>query len=326
MTELLNKEFSRKSFVKGGGAMIVGFSAVGAGIGAKAAQAGEDPYESNGPYDQISVDSWLTVHADNTVSLKMGKVEMGQGTPTALLMIAAEELDVSFAQMKPVVHDTNVTPNQGTVSGSQGVQTGGKQTRAAAAAAKAALLDLAATNLGVAKASLTVKDGVVSGGGRTVTYGQLIGDKLFNVKITGFSAAGNATTPAQAVAGSPGTKPVAEYKLVGTSPPRIDIPDKVTGKMTYVHNVRVPGMVHGRIVRPRGQGAYGDGTVAEDPLGRRGLDQAHPGCTTRALRRLLPRRRCRSGVRGHPGCRPAEGEVGGHAGASELRQPLEGHA
>jgi CO/xanthine dehydrogenase Mo-binding subunit len=261
MTEMLNKEFSRKSFVKGGGAMIVAFSVVGAGVGAKAAKAASDPYASNGPFDQISVDSWLTIHADNTASLKMGKVEMGQGTPTALLMIAAEELDMGLGQVKPIFHDTNVTPNQGASVGSQGVQTGGKQTRAAAATAKSALLDLAAANLGVAKASLTVKGGVVSGGGKTVTYGDLIGDKLFNVKIPAFSAAGNATTPAQAVAGSPGTKPVSQYTIVGTSPPRIDIPDKVTGKMTYVHNIRVPGMLHGRVVMPRGQGAYGDGTA-----------------------------------------------------------------
>ena len=205
MTEMLNKEFSRKSFVKGGGAMIVAFSVVGAGFGAKAAKAASDPYASSGPFDQISVDSWLTIHADNTASLKMGKVEMGQGTPTALLMIAAEELDMSFGQMKPIFHDTNVTPNQGASVGSQGVQTGGKQTRAAAAAAKSALLDLAATNLGVAKASLTVKDGVVSGGGKTVTYGaadrrqavQRQDHRLLDVP-------GNATTPAQAVAGSPG--------------------------------------------------------------------------------------------------------------------------
>src|SRR3954453_19530461 len=260
MTEMLKKEFSRKSFVKGGGAMIVAFSALGAGVGAKSAKAAIDPYASNGPFDQIAVDSWLTIHADNTASLKMGKVEMGQGTPTALLMIAAEELDMAFAQMKMITHDTNVTPNQGSSVGSQGVQTGGKQTRAAAAAAKQALLKLAATNLGVPAASLTVDKGVVSGGGKTVTYGQLIGDKLFNTSITGFSAAGNVTTPAQAVAGSPGTKPVSQYKLIGTSPPRVDIPDKVTGKYTYVQNIRIPGMLHGRVVRPRGQGAYGDGT------------------------------------------------------------------
>ena len=260
MTEMLKKEFSRKSFVKGGGALIVGFSAVGAGLGAKAAKAAIDPYASGGPFNQIAVDSWIIIHADNTASVKMGKVEMGQGTPTALLMIAAEELDMAFSQMKTITHDTNVTPNQGSSVGSQGVQTGGKQTRAAAAAARTALLKLAATNLGVPVASLTVKDGVVSGGGRTVTYGALLGDKLFNTTITGFSTAGNATTPAQAVAGSPGTKPVGQYKIVGTSPPRMDIPDKVTGKYVYIQNISVPGMLHGRVVRPRGQGAYGDGT------------------------------------------------------------------
>ena len=261
MTEILKKEFSRKSFVKGGGAMIVGFGVVGAGFGAKAAKAAGDPYASMGPYDMTQVDSWLTIHADNTASLKIGKVEMGQGTPTALLMIAAEELNMSFSQMKPIFHDTNVTPQQGASVGSNGVQTGGKQTRAAAAAAKNALLDLAATKLGVAKASLTVKDGVVSGGGKTVTYGALVGDKLFNVKISGFTTAGSATTAPTANAGSPGTKPVSQYTLVGTSPPRVDIPDKVTGKMTYVHNVKIPGMIHGRVVRPRGQGGYGDGTA-----------------------------------------------------------------
>jgi nicotinate dehydrogenase subunit B len=262
MTGLLHeREFSRKTFVKGGGAMVVGFSVLGAGVGAKAAKAYDDPFASNGPYDQNSVDSWITIHADNTASLKIGKVEMGQGTPTALLMIAAEELDLDFGQMKMITHDTNITPNQGISAGSQGVQTGGKQTRAAAAAARTALNTMAAANLGVPVASLSVSKGVVSGGGKTVTYGQLIGDKLFNVQITGASVAGNATTPPQAVAGSPGTKPVSQYKLVGTSPPRVDVPDKTTGSYVYVHGIRLPGMLHGRIVRPRGQGAYGDGTA-----------------------------------------------------------------
>jgi CO/xanthine dehydrogenase Mo-binding subunit len=261
MTELLGRELSRKTFIKGGGALVVAFSGAGALVGAKAANAAEDPYASMGPYDQTSVDSWLIIHGDNTASLKVGKVEMGQGTPTALLMIAAEELDMGFGQMKLITHDTNITPNQGSSVGSQGVQTGGKQTRAAAAAAKGALLKLASANLGVPVASLSVKDGVVSGGGKTVTYGQLIGDKLFNTKITGFSTNGTATAPAQAVAGSPGTKPVSQYTIVGTNPPRVDIPDKVTGSYTYVQNIRVPGMLHARMVRPRGQGAYGDGTA-----------------------------------------------------------------
>src|SRR5437762_1795873 len=264
MTGLLHeKEFSRKSFLKGGGAMLVGFSVLGAGVGAKAAKAaGDDPFASNGPYDQTAVDSWLIVHSDNTASLKIGKVEMGQGTPTALLIIAAEELNMDFKQMKMITHDTNVTPNQGASVGSQGVQTGGKQTRAAAAAAYQALLKLASANLGVPTTSLSVKSGVVSGGGKTVTYGQLIGDKLFNTSITGFNVAGTATTPARAVAGGPNTKPVSAYTMVGLPgvAQRVDIPDKVTGRYTFVHNIKLPGMLHGRLVRPRGQGAYGAGT------------------------------------------------------------------
>src|SRR6478609_904473 len=121
--------------------------------------------------------------------------------------------------------------------------------RAAGAYAKQALLGLAATQLGVPVSGLSVSGGVVSGGGKTMTYGQLIGGKVFNV------AMGSQTlNPAVAPAKNPNN-----YKLVTTSPARIDIPDKVTGTYTYLQNVRVPGMVHGRIVRPRGQGAYGTG-------------------------------------------------------------------
>ena len=217
MTGFLHeREFSRKTFLKGGGAMLVGFSVLGAGIGAKAAKAADDPYASNGPYDQTAVDSWLIIHSDNTASLKIGKVEMGQGTPTALLIIAAEELNMDFKQMKMITHDTNVTPNQGASVGSQGVQTGGKQTRAAAAAAYQALLKLASANLSVPVSSLSVKSGVVSGGGKTVTYGQLIGDKLFNAPLVAATL-----NPGQAPAKQPGA-----YTLVGTRPPRIDIPDR----------------------------------------------------------------------------------------------------
>src|SRR5262249_42640092 len=102
-------------------------------------------------------------------------------------------------------------------------------------------------------ASLTVAKGVVSGGGKTVTYGQLLGDKLFNANVGARNL-----TQFQAPA-----KAVADYKLVGTSPPRLDIPDKVTAAYTYVHSVHVPGMLHARIVRPRGQGAYGTGVQIE---------------------------------------------------------------
>jgi CO/xanthine dehydrogenase Mo-binding subunit len=257
------REFSRKSFLKGGGAMVIGFSIAGAGLAGKAVAA-DSPYASNAPYDYTTIDSWLIIHADNTVTAKLGKEELGQGSATGLSMIIADELDVKMSQMKFQAPDTNITPNQGATVGSGSISGGGRQVRAAAAAARSALLGLAATRLGVAQSSLSVKDGVVSGGGKTVTYGELIGDKLFsgntNVTVNGFAGNGNATTAAALSAGAPGTKPIDQLKIVGTSPPRMDIPDKVTGKYTYVHSIKVPGMLHGRVVRPRGQGAYGLGT------------------------------------------------------------------
>src|SRR4051812_25360293 len=254
MTEVFERQHSRKTFLKGGGAMVVGFSLVGAGLGAKAAKAADDPYASNGPFDAQAIDSWLTIHADNTVTLRPGAVEIGQGTITGLLLVAAEELNVSMSQMRNSVNnDTNTTPVSFYTAGSSGIATGSLPVRAAAAAAKSALLDLAATNLGVAKGSLTVSGGVVSGGGKTVTYGALLGDKLFNVR---------SATALSLAAGAPGAKAVADYSLVSKhGTPRVDIPAKVNGTFTYVHNIKVPGMIHGRVVRPRGQGAYGGGTA-----------------------------------------------------------------
>jgi CO/xanthine dehydrogenase Mo-binding subunit len=251
MTEVLKKEFSRTAFVKGGGAMFVGLAVGGAGLAGKA-QAAESPFASNGPFDLQAVDTFLIVHADNTVSVKSGRVEMGQGSNMGLMMIAAEELDMDIAQMKFVTHDTNVTPDTGGTFGSSSIQSAGPRIRSAAATARQALLALAASQLGVPASTLTVSKGVVSGGGRTVTYGALIGDKLFNVRMASASV-------------NPGvapSKPISSYQLVTKQyVPRVDIPDKVSGKYVYVHNIRVPGMLHGRLVRPRGQGSYGEGTM-----------------------------------------------------------------
>jgi nicotinate dehydrogenase subunit B len=239
-------EFSRRSFLKGGGALVVGFSL--AGVAGKA-HAADSPFASNAPYDPALIDSWITIHADNTASIKSGRVELGQGTSNGLMMIAGEELDMDLKQLRWVNVDTNVTPDTGGTYGSSSIRTAGPQVRAAAAYARQALLAMAATQLGVPVASLSVKSGVVSGGGKTITYGQLLGDKLFNT-TTGARTLTQFQAPA---------KPVSAYKLVGTSPPRVDIPDKVAGTYTYVHNIRVPGMLHARIIRPRGQGGYGTG-------------------------------------------------------------------
>jgi nicotinate dehydrogenase subunit B len=238
------KEFSRKSFLKGGGALVVGFSLLGAGLAGKAGAA-KTP---NLPPDATQLDSWLAINADNSVTLFPPKMEFGQGTWTGYRQIVAEELDISVNSIKIPIWDTgsaNPFPNAPTSStvASNGTANGGPVLRQAAAEARRVLLNLAAANLGVAAGTLSVSDGVVSGGGRTVTYGALVGGKLFNATIgTGANVAP--------------LKPVSQYKVVGTRVPRFDIPDKVTGKHVFVQNVKVPGMLHGRPVRPRGQAGF----------------------------------------------------------------------
>jgi nicotinate dehydrogenase subunit B len=230
--------FSRRDLLKGG-ALIVGFALAGVPPGATAAAVA-------GPPDPSRVDSWIAVHADNTATVFLGKCELGQGSTTGLLQIAGEELDLDMSQLSTVRLDTNVSPNQGATTSSSSIHRGGPQVRAAAAEARQALLLIASVRLGVQTGSLTVSKGVVSIDGvpnRSVTYGDLIGDKPLDVKFTG-------TAP---------QKPVGRYKLVGTNVPRLDIPDKVAAKYTHMQHVRVAGMLHGRVVRPRGQRGYGAG-------------------------------------------------------------------
>jgi CO/xanthine dehydrogenase Mo-binding subunit len=245
--EVLNKEFSRTAFLKGGGALIVGFSALGAGLAGKA-HADLITYPAAPP---SSLDGWIAIHADNTVTVLSGVIEMGQGTTTGLRQVAAEELDIAVEQIRWVRPETGVTPSQGPTYGSRGIRFGSPGIRAAAAYAKQALLGLASAQLGVPVASLTVDRGVVSGGGRSVSYGALLGDKRFNVTMPTLELA----------AGAAPAKSPSAYKVVGTRVPRVDIPDTVSGAHTYLHNVRVPGMLHGRVVRPRGQAAYGTGAT-----------------------------------------------------------------
>jgi CO/xanthine dehydrogenase Mo-binding subunit len=228
---------SRRDLLKGGGALVVGFCL--AGVPAAHADLG-------GPPDPGLIDSWVAVHADNTATIIFGKCELGQGNTTGMLQIAGEELDLDIGQLAAVRLDTHVTPDQGATSSSSSIERGGPQLRAAAAEARAALLRLAAARLNAPVDALSVASGVVSvagNPGRAVKYGELLGDKPFNVKLTG-----NAPR-----------KPVEQYKLVGTRVARVDLPDKVSARYTNMQHVRVPGMLHGRIVRPRGQGPYGTG-------------------------------------------------------------------
>jgi CO/xanthine dehydrogenase Mo-binding subunit len=256
MTGLLHeKDFSRKTFIKGGGALIVGFSIAGSALAGKASAVA--PTQSGFNPDATKIDSWITINADNTVVLKTSQIEVGNGITTGFLQVLAEELSTDMSQMRYGmfnpnsldVVDTWLAVSSGGEGGSNAMSGTGPKIRQVGAVVYGALLNMASSNLGVPVANLTVKGGVVSGGGKTVTYGQLVGGKLLNL------SGGNASlAPGVAPA-----KPMSAYTTVTKDPNpvvRIDIPDKVTGSYTYVQNVRVPGMLHGRMVRPRGQGAY----------------------------------------------------------------------
>jgi nicotinate dehydrogenase subunit B len=256
MTGLLHeRDFSRKTFIKGGGALIMGFSLAGSALAGKASAAG--PTIAGYNPDATKIDSWITINADNTVVLKTSQIETGNGITTGFLQVLAEELSTDMSQMRygmfnPAsldVVDTWVAVSSGGEGGSNAMSGTGPKIRNVGAIVYGALLNMASTTLGVPVASLTVKGGVVSGGGKTVSYGQLVGGKLLNL-----SGGNNSLAPGVAPA-----KQMSSYTTVTKDPNpvvRIDIPQKVTGEYTYVHNVKVPGMLHGRMVRPRGQGAY----------------------------------------------------------------------
>ncbi|MFY9527442.1 MAG: molybdopterin cofactor-binding domain-containing protein [Candidatus Acidiferrales bacterium] len=236
--------FPRRDLLKAGGALIIGFSCAGPFFAqeedAVGFVAGPDQPDPN------RLDTWLAIHADNTATIFIGFVELGQGASTALLQLAAEELDLEMSQVKSVRVETHSAPNQGgTVAGSA-IMRGGPRVRAAAAEARLALLTLASKKLNAPVSHLAVSKGVVSvvdNPKQSVTYGELVGGKPLGVPFTGKAP----------------LKPASTYTIVGTRVPRIDVPDKVSGKYVYMQHVRVPGMLHGRIVRPRGQAAYGAG-------------------------------------------------------------------
>ena len=183
----------------------------------------------------------MAIDKSGKVTIYSGKVDLGTGVYTALQQIAADELDVPMSRIEMIEGDTLLTPDQGKTWASITIQVGGMQLRQAAAAARAALIDDVAKRFGVPTAQLTVTDGVISGGGKKVTYAELIGGKSFSIKLD----------PKQPVK----EKDPKDYKLVGKAVARLDIPDKLTGKFTYMQDFRVPGMLHGRVVRPPAIGA-----------------------------------------------------------------------
>jgi nicotinate dehydrogenase subunit B len=229
-----------------GGALVVAFS-LAAPRGADGAGTSQKP-----ALRPPELDSWIAVRPDISVIGYFGKVDVGLGIQVAIAQIIADELDVAFNQVQVVMGDTDHTINQGGASGSTGLELGGLALRNAAAQARAVLLGLAAQVLGVPAGQLNVANGVVTAptGGST-DYGKLIGGRYFDYQLGWNGKIGNELT----VTGTAAPKAHGQYRVVGTSVPRADIADKLFGQEIYITDLRVPGMLHGRVIRPPAVGA-----------------------------------------------------------------------
>ena len=239
-------QISRRDALKAGGALVVSF-AFGTVPRNLFAQAGR-------PVDSGEVDGLLAIHADGSVTIYTSKVDVGTGIRIAFAQMAAEELGVSPSRITVVEGDTTTCPDQGGTGGSTGLVRGGTEIQAAAATARRALLQMGAARLNRPVADLTIVDGEVRprAGGTSVGIGSLIGDRLFSLKV-------DRNAP---------LTPASQHVAIGKPLLRPDVPAKCTGRHVYVQDFTLPGMLHGRIVRPASIGAT---LVSVDESSLRGI-------------------------------------------------------
>jgi CO/xanthine dehydrogenase Mo-binding subunit len=226
---------SRRDFLASSGLLVVGFSLGLHHVSRAAAPAPFAPAANQ-------VDSWLVIAADGSITVFAGKVELGTGVSTALRQIVAEELDAPFDRIAWVQGDSDRTVDQGSTVGSQTIKRGGAQLRLAAANARAILLGQAALTFSKPEEALVIANGVISvrnSPDQRVTFGELLGGKRFD----------------RVVDASIKPKRPSDYTVVGKPVPRVELPAKMTGRHTYLHDVRVDGMVHARVIRPASVGA-----------------------------------------------------------------------
>ena len=249
-TNVFGATLSRRQFMKTGGVLVVGFSVIGTGL--LKADTGKSATLKNS-LDPALPSSWIEIHPDNTILIRTGKSDFGQGsTFTAYRQIVADELSVPFEAITTVVQGTtDCTPD-----GSGAFDFLGRGTpniRKAAAYTYQALLDLASERLGVPKDKLTVKDGIVSGGGKTISYGDLIKNQQLKLTIP---VRGDLTgIMGLIIEGNPPMKPVSDYTVIGKSFPNSVIASKVAAKEQWATDVRLPGMLHARVVHPKTLGS-----------------------------------------------------------------------
>ena len=239
---------TRREFLQQSGFLVVGLSVAGIPeLSLNAQGLGAGPYPD---VDFRKLDSWIVIRQDNTATFYVGKTDLGQGTGTAFRQVMSDELDFPYDKTSCVMGSTDVTVDQGGSGGSDALQTDGYPMRRVAAEARRVLLEMASMRFGVPVTALVVADGVVSVAAdpsKKVTYGELIGGRKFNITLTGNNI--NATT------GVAKLKDVQQMKMVGKSPQRYDIPAKVDGSLKWAVDVKVPGMLHARNVKPPYAGA-----------------------------------------------------------------------
>ncbi len=260
---------TRRDFLKRSGLFVLGFTGAGLLPGSARGRWWEGAGESlsaDGPWpdpDFRQLDSWLVVHEDGTATFYVGKTDGGQGTGTAFRQLMCDELDLAFDASTLVMGRTDLTVDQGGSGGSDAIERDAWPARRVAAEARRVLLELASDRLGVPVEALAVREGVVSvkaSPSRKVTYGELVGGRRFDVTLTGERV--DDTTGRAAV------KPVQALRLTGQPIPRYDIPGKVDGSLEWAVDVRLPGMVHARNVKPPVAGAT---LVSVDESSVRGL-------------------------------------------------------
>jgi len=255
---------TRRDFLSAAGALVVSVAsgslpmqalAQSAGATASAANAGASMGTTLATISALKpalkadeLDSWVAIQADGSVVAYYGKVDLGQSLDVAIAQIVAEELDVSYGKVKIVMGNTATSLNQGGASSALGIQGGAKPLRNAAAEARRILLNLASEKLNVPVAQLSINDGEVSvktNPAQKITYAELIGGKFFNSKVEWNKQIGNPLD----VKGLAKPKSPAEYKVVGQSLPRNDVAWKVFGTGGNIADVKVPGMLHARVIR-----------------------------------------------------------------------------
>jgi CO/xanthine dehydrogenase Mo-binding subunit len=229
----------RRGFLKSAGLLMVGLAAPVAQSRAA---------DTLGPYpdpDFHQLDSWIVIHENNTATFYVGKTDPGQGTGTGFRQLMSDELDIAFDRTVCIMGSTDLTVDQGGSGGSTAMERDSWPMRRAAAEARRVLLEMASTRLGAPVDQLTVANALISSkadAAKSVTYGQLIAGKKFNITLSGANV--------NAVTGIAKVKPVQQFRYTGKSPLRDDIPAKVDASVQWAVDVKLPGMVHARNVKP----------------------------------------------------------------------------